>query len=93
VIQIGGSARVGRTDLQRWMVERDREDDRLYERYGRPLEAEHAGEFVAISARGELILGADELSVARQAVERFGPGTFALRRIGAEAEIRWRRQA
>lgn len=80
-----------RTGLQKWMIERDQEDDRLYERYGRPFEADHAGEFVAISAQGEVIIGADELSVARQAVERFGPGTFALRRIDAEAEVRWRR--
>jgi len=54
------------------------------------LEADHAGEFVAINRDGRLISGTDELVVAKQALDQFGAGTFALRRIGAEAEIRWR---
>ena len=80
-----------REDIQAWMQHRDEQDDRLYERYGQPLEAEHMGEFVAISDDGRLILGADELTVATRALEQFGSGTFALRRIGADAEMRWRR--
>lgn len=31
--------------------------DQLYERYGKPLEAEHWGEFVAISEDGDTFLG------------------------------------
>jgi hypothetical protein len=73
------------------MAQRERADDELYERYGRPLEPEHAGEFVAISDDGRTIVGTDHLAVATKAVEQFGAGTFALRRIGAEAEINWRR--
>ena len=80
-----------REEVQAWMAQRAAEDDRLYEQYGRVLEPEHQGEFVAISSDGQTIIGTDELTVATQAVERFGPGTFALRRIGADAEIRWRR--
>ena len=79
--------------IRTWMARRAREDDDLYERYGRELEAEHAGEFVAIGQDGRLVLGTDELAVAAEAVARFGLGAFALRRIGADAEIRWRRQA
>ena len=81
------------SDVRAWIAERAAADDRLYERYGRELEAEHRGEFVAISQDGRLILGQDELTVGAKAVRRFGPGAFALRRIGADAEIRWRRLA
>ena len=79
-----------REHIQEWVSKRAAEDDRLYERYGRLLEADHAGEFVAINQDGKLISGTDELVVATYALEQFGAGTFALRRIGAEAEIRWR---
>ena len=34
-----------------------KQGDELYERYGKPLEAEHWGEFVAISPDGRTILG------------------------------------
>ena len=74
-------------DVRAWIADRARTDDRLYDRYGRPLEAEHAGEFVAISDDGRVILGPDELALAKEALSRFGSGTFALRRIGADAEI------
>ena len=77
-------------DVRAWIAERTAEDDRLYERYGRELEAEHRGEFVAISQDGRLVLGHDELTVAHEAIRRFGPVAFALRRIGLDAEIRWR---
>jgi hypothetical protein len=77
--------------IRTWIARRSEADDRLYERYGRPLEAEHRGEFVAISDSGQVIRGADELEVATKAIEQFGPGNFALRRIGAAEESRWRR--
>ncbi|MDP2937522.1 MAG: hypothetical protein Q8O86_13640 [Dehalococcoidia bacterium] len=77
--------------LQDWIAKRAREDDDLYQRYASGLEPEHRGEFVAISQEGQLITGSDELTVAKQALQQFGPGSFALRRIGEQAEIRWRR--
>ena len=76
--------------IERWLDQRREKDDHLYERFGQPLERAHAGEFVAIADNGRTILGKDEVSVALQAIETFGRGTFALRRIGAAAEIRWR---
>ena len=80
----------GTVGLQEWIASRAERDDRLYERFGKSFEALHPGEFVAIGDDGEIILGTDELLVAREATERFGRGSFALRRIGADAEIRWR---
>ena len=81
-----------RDDLQTWVQRRAEQDDRLYERYGKPLEADHKGEFVAISDDGRLILGSDSLTVATRAVEQFGSGTFALRMIGADAVGGWHRR-
>ena len=75
------------------MAQRAEEDDRLYEKYGKPLEPEHIGKYVAIGSDGQCILDSDELALAVRALNRFGPGNFALRRIGYDAEIRWRRRA
>jgi hypothetical protein len=81
----------GSTELRQWVADRAELDDRLYEHYGKALESKHTGEFIAISNDGQLIRGTDELAVATKASKEFGPGNFALRRIGADAEIRWRR--
>jgi hypothetical protein len=45
------------------------ESDRLYELYGKPLEAEHWGEFVAISPDGRTLLGPSADEVGRAARE------------------------
>lgn len=87
---VKGDERMERDELQTWITQRAQEDDRLYERYGRVLEVDHSGESVAISPDGRLILGPEELTVATEALRAFGPGAFALRRIGADAEVRWR---
>ncbi len=57
-------------------------DDRLYEKYAKPLEARHKGEFVAIGKSGEMIIGNELDQVFFPALERFGPRNFALKRIG-----------
>ncbi|MGH2531470.1 MAG: hypothetical protein ACRDJW_04095 [Thermomicrobiales bacterium] len=77
-------------EVEAWMAERSAKDRHLYERYGRPLEAEHTGEFVAISDDGEFMLDAEELTLTKEAVERFGPGKFALRKIGVDGVWRMR---
>lgn len=63
--------------------------DRFYEQYGKPLEAEHCGEYVAVSPRGETILGATLLDVAQQAKIRFGTGSF-IYKVGERAVGTWR---
>ena len=70
-------------------TELDRQYDETYEKHGRPLEANHRGEFVAISAGGEVILGRSMQEVAQQAAKQFGPGAF-LYKIGERAVGRWR---
>ena len=51
-----------------------KQGDELYERYGKPLEAEHWGEFVAISPDGRTILGTHLAEVEDNALRQFGKG-------------------
>lgn len=44
----------------------------LYERYGKPLEAEHWGEYVAVSYDGKTLLGADLRATHREGRKAFG---------------------
>ncbi len=55
------------------------ESDDLYERYGRPLEAEHWGEYVAITREGKTVIGPTLIDVAEQALSSFGPGSFVFK--------------
>ena len=48
----------------------------LYERYGKPLEADHWGKFVAISRKGETVLGSDITEVSVRALKETGRGFF-----------------
>jgi hypothetical protein len=70
------------------LAQRADEDERLYSLYGKPLESDHMGDFVAIGPSGECIIGADRLLVAKEALRRFGAGQFALRRVGCDYEGR-----
>lgn len=65
-------------------VDLDRQYDELYAIYGKPLEPEHNGEFLAISPKGEILLGSSLLEVAQQASARFGRGNF-LYKVGEKA--------
>ena len=78
-------------DLKAWVARRAEADDRLYERYGKALERELGGTLTAIGLDGRVILGDDDVAVAMEAMTQCGPGRFALRRVGYDAEIRWRR--
>ena len=72
-----------------WIVKRNKVDDDLYDEYGKPLEVEHKGEFIAISDDGQTIVGDDMDQVAFQAIEEFGSGNFALRKIGHVVLGKW----
>lgn len=48
--------------------------DELYERYGKPLEAEHWGKFVAVAPDGRTMLGSDLSEVEDNALLQFGKG-------------------
>ena len=82
--------RMAEWEMADWLEARGEQDDLLYERHGRSLEIGHTGEFVAIADDGRTLVGSDQLSVAQLALAQFGRGGFALRRIGAPAEMSWR---
>jgi hypothetical protein len=70
------------------------ETDGLYERYGKPLEQEHHGKYIAISRAGQVIVDTvdtDDISVVDQAMQAFGRGNFVFRRIGYSYvwKLRW----
>lgn len=60
-------------------------NQRLYEQYGKPLEQEHTGKFVAIGSDGRTILEEDDGQVLKQAIEIFGRGNFGFFRVGHRA--------
>ena len=60
------------------------QSDAIYERFGRPLEAAHWGEFVAIMPDGRHVIGVDSHAVALEAFEKFGRGAF-LYKVGPVA--------
>ena len=58
--------------------------DDLYDRFGKPLESDHWGKFVAISPKGETLLGTDMDEVFLQALDEMGRGVF-LFKVGEKA--------
>jgi len=65
------------------------EADELYERYGRPLEAEHRGEFVAVTRDGQTLLAASLEEAMVRAKDLFGPGSFVFH-VGDRVVGKWR---
>ena len=65
--------------------------DGLYKQYGKPLEQEHWGEFVAIFPDGRSVLGNSQLEVLEQALDQFGPGSFIFK-VGDKVVGKWRRR-
>lgn len=51
----------------------------LYEQYGRPLEAEHTGEYVAISLNGEAVLASTLVRALSDGAAQLGPGNFVFK--------------
>lgn len=64
--------------------DRKRMADRLYNRHAKPLESEHWGKYIAISASGESVVGADIADVRYRSLDRLGRGAFVFK-IGARA--------
>ena len=70
-------------------TELNRRFDELYERYGKPLEAKHRGEFLAVSQDGRILLSHDLAEVVEKAASEFGPENFIFK-VGEKAVGRWR---
>jgi hypothetical protein len=76
-------------EIQPWVALCQDKDQTLYSKYGKPLEKDHQGDFIAINADGQVILGKSLTEVMIKAVEKFGTGNFALARVGHEAVWKW----
>ena len=73
------------TDEQRQLTEQALG---LYERYGKPLEAEHAGEYVSIAPDGRALLARTLDAAMVDGAARFGPGNFVFK-VGDLVVGRW----
>ena len=60
----------------------------LYAKYGKPLEAEHWGKYLAVHPDGRTVLADDYQSMAEQADADLGPGTHFFQ-IGPIATHSW----
>lgn len=67
----------------------ERRYDEYYERYGKPLEQDHRGKYLAVSSKGDTLLGDSLLDVAQKAQETFGADNF-LYKVGEKAVGHWR---
>ena len=65
-----------------------KQSDVLYERYGKPLEAEHWGEFVALAPDGRILLGPELAEVQDNALRQFGKGVHVFK-VGPIALARY----
>jgi hypothetical protein len=63
--------------------------DDLYERYGRPLESEHAGEYLAVTLEGKTLLGPTLLEASQRALVELGRGSLVFK-IGEGSTGHWR---
>jgi len=63
--------------------------DKLYKQYGKPLELEHKGAYLAVSPDGKTVLGATLLEVSKQAKQTLGTGNFVFK-VGEKAVGKWR---
>ncbi len=61
----------------------------LYARYGKPLEAEHAGEYVAISPDGRTLLAPTVIQALAEGAERFGRGN-SIFKVGERVVFTWK---
>ena len=64
--------------------------DNLYQKYGKPLEKKHWGEYIAISKEGKTVLGSDLIRVMKKSLASLGPGSFVFK-LGEKAVYKWRR--
>jgi hypothetical protein len=62
---------------------------RLYERYGKPLETEHRGEYVAIAPDGRTVLAPTLLEVVQRATTILGSGNQVFK-VGERTVGKWR---
>lgn len=66
-----------------------RQSQDLYQRYVKPLEKDHQGEYVAVSGDGKLVLAPSVIELVEKAEKELPPGNF-LFKVGDIAIDTWR---
>jgi len=64
------------------------EAEELYERYGKPLEKDFSGKYLAISKSGKIIMGDTVSGLVRKAKDTLGAGNF-IYKIGERSVGKW----
>lgn len=64
--------------------------DKLYQKYGKPLEGKHWGEYIAVSKDGRTVLGNNLIKVMKKSLADFGPGSHVFK-VGERAVFKWLR--
>jgi hypothetical protein len=63
---------------------RKQDSDRLYERYVKPLEKEHKGQFVTVDLSGQTLIAPTLLEALQKADDKFGSRQTVTFKIGAK---------
>lgn len=63
--------------------------DKLYEKYGKPLEKEHKDEYLAVSFKGQTILGNNLYNLVKKASDIFGPANSIVYKVGQKFVGKW----
>ena len=64
--------------------------DNLYNKFGKPMEKDHWGEYIAISNDGKFVLGSNLLRVMKKSLADLGPGSH-LFKVGEKSVFKWLR--
>lgn len=62
----------------------------LYERYGKPLEAKHAGDFIAISKQGRVVRAPTLQKILDLSLAELGKGSYVFKLGADRSVIKWR---
>ena len=65
------------------------EATQVYEKFGKPREATHKGQFLAVSKTGQTVIAPTLVAALKEATERFGPGNYIFK-IGERVVGKWR---
>lgn len=63
--------------------------DNLYNKFGKPLEKDHWGKYIAVSKDGKIVISADLIDVFKKS-ESFHSQSYIFK-VGEKAVYKWRR--
>lgn len=67
----------------------ERLSDKLYEKHGIPMEKDHKGEYLAVSFKGQTLLGQSLYEIVKKAADTFGPANSIVFKVGQKFVGKW----